>query len=174
MNEVKQFLLHLKDYEIFACDEVGLQLDTLTIRAWLKKGEKTVVEVERGRERTNFIGMLSQKSRKCHLYQIEIGNQKEILKALENLVEEYPDKRICIVWDNAKAHKGKELREALGGTLKCGHLINLPPYAPDTNPIEHVWKKAKDQMSGKLEKGLEEVKNEFHSFITSSIFNYKI
>ena len=83
-------------------------------------------------------------------------------------------KRICIVWDRAKAHKEKELRQALGGTLKCVHLINLPLYASDTDPIEHVWEKTKDQMSGKLKKGLEEVKNEFHSFITSSNFNYKI
>ena len=174
MKEMKPELLHLQDYEIFACDEVGLQLDTLTRRAWLQKGKKTVVKVERRRERVNFIGMLHQKSGKCHLYQIETGNQKEIIKGLEKLVEEYPTKRICIVWDNAKAHKGKELREALGKSLKRVHLINLAPYAPDTNPIEHVWKKAKDRLSGKLGKGIEEVRNEFHSFITSSIFNYKI
>ena len=133
-----------------------------------------MIKVERGRERVNFIGMLNQKSGKCHLYKIETGNQKEILKALEKLVAEYPAKRICIVWDNAKAHRRKELREALGKSLKRVHLINLPPYAPDTNPIEHVWKKAKNQLSGKLGKGIEEVMNEFHSFITSSTFNYKI
>jgi transposase len=174
MKEVKQELLHLQDYEVFSCDEVGLQLDSLTRRAWLQKGKKTVVKVERGRERVNFIGMLNQKNGKCHLYKIETGNQIEIIKSLEAFVKEYPEKRICIVWDNARAHKGKQLREALGKTLKKVHLINLPPYAPDTNPIEHVWKKAKDQMSGKLGKGIEEVTNEFHSFITSSTFNYTI
>jgi hypothetical protein len=44
-------------------------------------------------------------------------------------LKEYPDKKICIVWDNAGFHKGKEIRKALqtGGLLERVHLIPMPP-----------------------------------------------
>jgi len=50
-----------------------------------------VVKVERGRERVNFIGMLHQKSEKCHLYQIvDIPDDKLTIRFLkyadENLI----------------------------------------------------------------------------------------
>lgn len=58
---------------------------------------------------------------------------------------EYPDKKICIVWDSASFHKGQEIKKALkkGCLLDRVHLIPMPPYAPDNNPIEHVWNDAK-------------------------------
>ena len=49
-------------------------------------------------------------------------------------------KKIAIVLDNAPLHKSKEIREQLrqGGLMERVHLIAMPPYAPDHNPIEHV------------------------------------
>lgn len=72
-------------------------------------------------------------------------NSDEVLVATQQFLKAYPHKKICIVWDNAPFHKSLKIREQLknGGLLERVHLIAMPPYAPDENPIEHVWNTAK-------------------------------
>jgi transposase len=46
-----------------------------------------------------------------------------------------------VVLDNLGSHKGKAARNAI--RAKGAHLIFLPPYSPDLNPIEQVFAKLK-------------------------------
>jgi transposase len=49
-----------------------------------------------------------------------------------------------IIMDNASIHKAKEIRELIE---KAGcHLVFLPPYSPDLNPIEHSWSHMKQKI----------------------------
>jgi transposase len=174
-NEIKPFLED-EGWEVFASDEVRIELEAFTRRAWLKKGERTVVKVERRREAQSYIGLLNQKTGGCHLYALDWQNQDEILPALEQFLKEYPEKKICIVWDNVRFHKGKKIQEALqtGGILERVHLINFPPYAPDTNPIEHVWNTAKNETANIQQDTLEHTKEAFTQAIQSKTFHYQI
>lgn len=46
-----------------------------------------------------------------------------------------------VVMDNLSSHKGKAVRQAL---RRAGaHLLFLPPYSPDLNPIEQLFAKLK-------------------------------
>ncbi|GAB5376673.1 MAG: hypothetical protein AcusKO_31350 [Acuticoccus sp.] len=46
-----------------------------------------------------------------------------------------------VVMDNLGSHKGKAVRAAI---RRAGaHLLFLPPYSPDLNPIEQVFAKLK-------------------------------
>lgn len=153
---------YLKDpnWEVFASDETRMCLEAITRRAWLRKGEKTVVKVTRSKDYQNYLGFLNQRNFKCHVYEIAWGRQEEIIKATAKFLEEYPNKRICIIWDNATPHKGKLLRKELkkGRLLERVHLITFPPYAPDTNPIEHVWNTTKAKLSNNQYPAFEETK----------------
>lgn len=144
-HEIKP-MLEAKDWEVLVSDEVRIVWESEIRRAWLKKGEKTVFKVHRSNEYQSFIGMLNLKTGAPHLYQLEWQNQKTIIGALNLLIKRYPKKRICLIWDNAKWHKGKLIRQELSVTRSLApmHLINFPPYAPDRNPQEHVWRDAKD------------------------------
>ena len=46
-----------------------------------------------------------------------------------------------MILDNLGSHKGKSAREAI--RAKGAHLLFLPPYSPDLNPIEQVFAKLK-------------------------------
>lgn len=164
------------DWEVFAADEVRVVLEALTRRAWLKQGERTVIKVKRSREYQSYFGALNQKTNRCHIFAIDWQNQDEIIKALNQLIEYYPDKRLCIIWDNAAFHKGKKIRQALerSGSLKRIHLINLPPYAPDMNPIEHVWNTVKQQLSNVQFTSFAITKARFTEKINTQLFAYKI
>lgn len=132
-REIKPFLAN-PVWEVFASDEVRIELEALTCRAWLKRGKRTVVKVDRKREAQSYIGLLNQKSFTCHLYEIPWQNQKEIVKALELFVKHYSQKNICIVRDNAKFHKGALIREALrrGGILDKYTLLIFRRMLPIT------------------------------------------
>lgn len=49
-----------------------------------------------------------------------------------------------VVLDNLGSHKGKAARAAV--RAKGAHMIFLPPYSPDLNPIEQVFAKLKHLM----------------------------
>ena len=142
-------LLKSREWEVLVSDEVRIVWESELRRAWLKRGEKTVLKVHRSNEYQNFIGILNLKTGKPHLYALEWQEQKTVIESLKKLRKAYPHKRICMVWDNARWHKGKLLRRELpkGRSLENFHLINFPPYAPDTNPQEHVWKDAKEKIA---------------------------
>lgn len=46
-----------------------------------------------------------------------------------------------VVMDNLRAHKVAQVREKIEAT--GAHLLYLPPYSPDFNPIEQCWAKIK-------------------------------
>ncbi|OKO70401.1 transposase [Bradyrhizobium sp. NAS80.1] len=49
-----------------------------------------------------------------------------------------------VILDNLGSHKGKAARNAIRAT--GAHLLFLPPYSPDLNPIEQVFAKLKHLM----------------------------
>ncbi len=179
MIEIKQEIApYLRDpeWEVFAADETRMVLEALIRKAWLRKGKKTVVKVKQSSEYQSYFGALNQKNFKCYVYELNWQNQEEILGALKKLLADFPNKKICIVWDNAKFHKGKIIQEALkkGKLLERVHLINFPPYAPDHNPIEHVWNTAKGNLANKQFDTFDETKLAFMKEINDNIFNYQI
>jgi transposase len=169
-------LLENPEWEVFCTDETRMQLEAITRRAWIKKGEQTVLKVERTDDYQNYLGFLNQKTFKCHVFEIAWGRAEEIIKATGEFLKLYPNKKICIIWDNATCHKGILMRKALstGGILERVHLITLPPYAPDYNPIEHVWKTAKDKLSNNQDKNFEETKQMFMMLTNNKAFPYEI
>lgn len=174
-EEIKPYLQD-PEWEVFAADETRMVLEALTRKAWLKRGERTIIKVKQSNEYQSYFGALNQKSFKCHAYELDWQNQAEIVKALERLLADYPGKKLCLVWDNAAFHKGKVIREALkkDNLLEKVHLINLPPYAPDFNPIEHVWNTIKSSLSNKQFDSFEITKKMFMDEINKRTFNYKL
>lgn len=179
MDEVYAEILPLLDdpsWEVFCSDETRMQLEAITRKAWIKKGEKTIIQVERTDDYQNYLGFLNQRTFQCHVFEIAWGKQEEIIKTTAEFIKLYPNKKICIIWDNATCHKGILIRKALGkgGLLEYVHLINLPPYAPDHNPIEHVWNTTKDKLANNQDKSFTETKQRFMQLTNNRIFPYQI
>ena len=52
-------------------------------------------------------------------------------------------KKILLVLDNARYHHAKILQSWLNEVSDLLELFFLPPYSPDLNPIEMLWKKTR-------------------------------
>lgn len=163
-------------WEVFCSDETRMQLEAITRRAWIKKGEKTVIKVERTDDYQNYLGFLNQRTFQCHVFEIAWGRLTEIIRATGEFLKLYPNKRICIIWDNATCHKGILMKKALakGGLLERVHLVTFPPYAPDHNPIEHVWNTVKDKLSNNQDTDFEITKQKFMQQANNQFFPYQI
>lgn len=174
INEELAPFLADDSYEVFSADEVRIDQEAITRRAWITKGEKTIVKVNRDRESQSYIGFLNQKTGECETFEMPWQKSSEVLKAYELFLAKHPDKKIVVVWDNASFHKSAEIRAALGegNLLERVHLIAMPPYAPDHNPIEHVWKEAKQNISNIQHETFEQTKKAFAAFIGSRTFSY--
>ena len=49
-------------------------------------------------------------------------------------------RRVVVITDNAKYHHARLHKEWRDGHAKDFALEYLPPYSPELNPIERVWK----------------------------------
>jgi transposase len=169
-------LLASPDWIVLAADETRVQLEAEIRKAWLVKGKRTVVQTERTKEHQNYLGFLDQRSGVCQVFEIERGNQRETIKVLRQLVDQYPNKQICIIWDNARWHRGKEVRALLGPGHRFERirLVHLPTYAPEHNPIEHVWNYGKEKIKNRSNQAFETIKQAFLDSITQRTFDYQI
>lgn len=162
------------NWVILAGDESRLIWEAIIRRAWLPKGKRTILKVIRSKDYQNFFGCLNLKTGKAHLYKIPWQNQEEIIKVLKIIKKEYSQKHLCLIWDNASFHKGKLLRKELKISLKSFYLLNLPPYAPDTNPQEHIWEYAKEEISNQQYDNIKELADEFKKIVIGRNYSYQI
>ena len=164
------------DVIVVSADEVRIEHEAITRRAWCKRGARTRMRVDRKRQSQSYIGFLHEADGNVDLMRLDWQNTSNIVKALTDLTLKYPDKTIVVVWDNAGWHKSKKLREHLGkgNVLERIHLINLPPYSPNKNPIERVWGEGKRSISNRQRAHFEDTRNAFETFIRSNKFPYRL
>ena len=177
MTEVKTQVKALLDagWEVYTADEVRLEHEAETRRMQPPKGQRTKLSVDRQKTSQSFFGALSLTSKKVKLYPIE-GNQntEQTILALERLQRETETEKIAVVLDNARFHHAK----ALTALYEPGQLLEritpvfLPPYAPDHNPVEHVWNAAKNNIANIQHETPEETFGAFASYIASRTFDY--
>ncbi len=97
--------------------------------------------------RTSVIGALDAVSNKlAHFITRENVNKETFSLFLIELRKKYPDKeKIFLVLDNATYQKNKVVRER--ASMLGIELVFLPPYCPNLNLIERLWKYMKKKIS---------------------------
>ena len=162
-------------WEVCTAGEVRLEHEAWTRRMQPPKGQRTRPSVDRQRTSQSFFGALSLTSKKVKLYPIE-GNRStwQTILALERLQRETETEKIAVVLDNARFHHAK----ALTALYEPGQLLEritpvfLPPYAPDHNPVEHVWNAAKNNIVNIQRETPEETFGAFASYVTGRAVDY--
>jgi putative transposase len=82
---------------------------------------------------------------------------EDVCEFLEKIVEENKGKIIVLVLDNSRAHhSNKAITRAKELDII---LVFLPPYSPDLNPIEFMWKTIKREVSIRFIQSKEQLRN---------------
>jgi len=119
-------------------DEVGFEGDPRPRRIWVKKGSKPKVPYLGNHLRHNAIGAVNAGS--GQLFSLVVPHADSVVfqvfldEFAKHVSKTEPDKQTILILDNASWHKNSSLN---------WHQIVpvfLPPYSPDLNPIETIWK----------------------------------
>ena len=98
-----------------------------------------------GRQRYNVLGAINFMTRKVHtVTNTTYITATEICQMLEQVASEYAGRKIHIVLDNARYQKC-EMVTSLARKLAI-ELVYLPPYSPNLNLIERLWKFTKGKL----------------------------
>jgi transposase len=159
---------------VLAGDEMILTTQTTTQKVWLQSGKSVKIEVSNKREKRCIYGFLNVKTGHEHSFKTDYTNSLTTCNILSELLKIYPDQKIVIVWDNAPWHRSQTVRDFLEKNPEKFHLFAFPPYYPDENPQEHVWKAGRAKITHNvfIDK-IDKTTNEFVDYLNQSKFEYK-
>ena len=116
--------------------------------------------------RKNFIknGLEALKSKRINEITAEI---------LQNVLLPYAGKKVLLFWDNAPWHGVEHMRKFLA-TRSNLLIINFPPYAPEENHQEHVWRAARANVThNKFISNIKETSEQLLKYLNETEFKYK-
>lgn len=124
-------------------DEASPQLTANTARVW--HFEKAVIHKNTAKLKANAIGFYAIVGHSVQGF-LEHSTHDAIAEFLRDIRAAHPEFRaIIVVLDNFSSHRAASLQEVADG-LDIS-LVYLPPYSPDLNPIEFIWKSIKRVVS---------------------------
>ena len=160
------------DTVVLVEDEAAITSQTRTQRVWLPINGSAFVEDTTKRKIVHLYGFLNVQNGEAFTYKTKAQTGEITISILKKLARVYPRKRIVIVWDNASWHKSKAVRDFLSKTNQF-KLYNFPPYSPELNPQEHIWKEMRDKvLNNRLINDIEATAKEVIKFTNSAIFKY--
>lgn len=136
-----QLLKGLKSNEvIYFNDAVHPLHNTRSDFGWIRKGHQFPIPANPGRKRLNLNGALNP----CDPTDIVVTeservNAQSTIDLWETLGKRNPGKTIYNICDNAGYYRGEKVTSWLKENTWC-HIIFLPPYSPNLNLIERLWK----------------------------------
>lgn len=133
---------------VLHADEVDVHLNPKIGLDWMNRGQQKQVVTPGKNEKRYLVGALD--IRTGELICVE-GTKKDsmlFLYLLKALVERYPAaKRIHLVLDNCRVHTSNITQLALECFARRVVVHFLPPYCPQANKIERVWKDLHEQVT---------------------------
>ena len=136
--------------DIYFGDAAHIRSDHHAGRTWGKKGETPIVSTTGARYAMSLISAITAKGRMRFMVKATGGvNANVFIEFLKRLLVG-ETRKIFLIVDRGPAHRAKKTKafvESLGGKLR---LFFLPPYSPDRNPDELVWKHLKADTIGRM------------------------
>ena len=111
-------------------------------RTWSRKGDQPLVPVTGQRKSVKVFGCVDIISAKFIYNMDEVFNVASYLNFLEYMGTEMfqKNKKVLYVQDNASYHKSSEAWKWFSENRKWIDVHNLPPYCPELNAAEPLWK----------------------------------
>lgn len=116
-------------------DEAGFGRINKPKNCWCPKGTRPSVPCHHIREYRYVYGAVEPTSGKSFFNILPYCNTDCMQVFLNGLSAEYHEDTVLLVCDGAAWHKSKALQ--IPDNIK---FLHIPPYTPEMNPIEQIWK----------------------------------
>lgn len=147
-----------KEVKLWAYDEMRYGLHPLLRKMWSLVGHRVVAPVKR-RFKWGYLFGAIEVSDGLGEFLFTDGLAKDFDYAfLKQISENYPDHEHVIIGDGAGFHH-KENQHNEQTLPENIHILTLPAYSPELNPIEKLWDIVKDQICSIHWEKLEDLEN---------------
>lgn len=124
---------------LYFLDGVHPQHNAVAAYGWIKKGTDKELRTNTGRTRVNLNGALNAADHSVLVREEETIDKAATIRLFQDLEEKHPDAdTIYCILDNARYYRATDVRAYVAASKI--ELIFLPPYAPNLNLIERLWK----------------------------------
>jgi transposase len=132
-----------KPVRIFFQDEARFGKICQLRKVWLPKGERSEVKAQHIRQYLYAYSAIEPKTGESVSLILPYANTACMTLFLQELSERYPEDEIVLVLDGAGWHRSRGLVVPSNIRLVC-----LPPYSPQLNPVEQLWKGLRSRFFG--------------------------
>jgi transposase len=137
------------DEVVLYVDEVDIHLNPKIGPDWMLPGQQKQILTPGQNEKRYLAGALDARTGRLTWVESDRKNSDLFIDQLWTLVQkEYPQaRRIHLILDNYRIHKSQRTQLALQALKDQVQLHFLPPYCPDDNRIERLWKDLHDNVT---------------------------
>ena len=147
-------------------DESSIRDYQSLVNNWFPKGKQRIIPTYGNNKSIKLIGILNYETGHVYVQEEERYTAEIFLKFLNNVLKEYPTGKIVLILDNARIHHAKVIQPILNEHKNRLRLVFLPPYSPELNLIEGLWKWLKQSVIHNVfYKNINEIRNAVQGFI---------
>jgi transposase len=128
--------------ELVFVDESGFYLLPGVVNTYAPKGQTPIMDEWQTRDHLSVMGGVTPQGKVSSLVRPKSLNGLHSIEFLVHLGHLVGD-RLLVIWDGSPIHRRAEVQEFVAEARGKIHLEPLPPYAPDLNPVEWLWKHLK-------------------------------
>lgn len=110
------------------------------VRCWAPVGVRPVVKTQMVREYTHIFSVVCPKDGQSFSLILPFADTPAMQLFLEELSQQFQQYRLVLVMDRAAWHRSKAL-----GTFENIRIVFQPSYAPELNPVEHLWEHIREK-----------------------------
>ena len=150
LRKLERLIDELPDDEVIVyADEVDIHLNPKIGPDYMLRGTQKIVMTPGKNQKRYLAGALDARTGKLTWVEWDHKNSDLFILQLWQLVgRDYPKaRRIHIILDNFCIHDSQRTRIALAALDGKVQLHFLPPYCPDHNRIERIWKDLHDNVT---------------------------
>ena len=142
IRKIKALLATLPPGEVAVYqDEMDIHLNPKIGLDWMNRGQQKQVVTPGQNTKRYLAGAMNAVSKQLTVVEGERKNSWLFIGMLHALLEDYPDaERIHVILDNYGIHSSKITQQAVAACEGRIILHFLPPYCPDENKIERLWR----------------------------------
>jgi hypothetical protein len=138
--------------KVFAQDETRLGLLPLIRRRITACGVQPVATVWQRFDNFYLFGAVEPTTGDSFFLELPLLNSAMFQLWVNGFAQTFPDSFNILVLDNGALHTAKALRWPPNVAA-----VFLPPYSPELNPIERLWRDLKDRLADRVFQSLDEL-----------------
>jgi transposase len=154
-----------KPVKVWVLDEARYGLHSVTRRCWGLKGERTVIPKQQKFSWGYVYGAVEVLSGKAEFLLMPTVNLAAHEVFLQHLAQSDEESHHIIIQDQAGFH----YRSGDARLPERVHVVSLPPYSPELNPVEKLWDHLKDALCNQVFTTLTEIEGAISQWTTAAM-----